>query len=221
MITSQGNSKQVYKIEIVNHFYMISMKSLPSKPGRWHSTSIQGTRRNTSECRGLRRPEMYRDFKVVEEPRIFAIGCIGALLVSCTTISTSALAEEPEIIPGLDQPTTELVDQGSSIEQELDPNRSPDMRAEQDVVVKGEQKSTKRKGRIRELEEIKAELAKKELELLSKENALLEKEQNMLVLRQELEIERNIRALITKEKEQAEEEAALAMGLCTGSTMLP
>ena len=93
------------------------------------------------------------------------------------------------------------------------------MRAVQDS--KGEQKSTKRKGRIRELEEIKAELAKKELELLSKENALLEKEQNMLVLRQELEIERNIRALITKQKEQAEEEAALAMGLCTGSTMLP
>ena len=84
-----------------------------------------------------------------------------------------------------------------------------------------ETKSSKRKGRIRELEEIKAELAKKELELLSKENALLEKEQSMLVLRQELEIEKNLRALITKEKEQAEEEAALAMGLCTGSTMLP
>lgn len=89
------------------------------------------------------------------------------------------------------------------------------------LEVQQETKSSKRKGRIRELEEIKAELAKKELELLSKENALLEKEQNMLVLRQELEIEKNLRALITKEKEQAEEEAALAMGLCTGSTMLP
>lgn len=75
-------------------------------------------------------------------------------------------------------------------------------------------KVSKKRGRIRELEEIKAQLAQKELELMSKENALLEKEQSMLVLRQELEIERNLRALITKEKEQAEEEAALAMGLC-------
>jgi len=149
---------------------------------------------------------------------MFAVSCIGALIVS-NAISGSAVAEEIEILPGLDQPTTELVDQSTSSERESNLNPSPDMRAVQDS--KGEQKSTKRKGRIRELEEIKAELAKKELELLSKENALLEKEQNMLVLRQELEIERNIRALITKQKEQAEEEAALAMGLCTGSTMLP
>lgn len=37
----------------------------------------------------------------------------------------------------------------------------------------------------------------------------------------QLEIEKKLRTLLTKEKEKAEEEAALAMGLCTGSSMLP
>lgn len=37
----------------------------------------------------------------------------------------------------------------------------------------------------------------------------------------QLEIERKLRALLTKDKEKAEEEAALAFGLCTGTSMLP
>ena len=82
-------------------------------------------------------------------------------------------------------------------------------------------KPMSRRGRIKELEDIKAQLAVKELELLSKENALLEKEQSISVLRQELEIERKLRDLIIKEKEDAEEEALLSKSLCTGSTMLP
>jgi len=77
------------------------------------------------------------------------------------------------------------------------------------------------KGRIRELEEIRAELAEKELVLLEKEQELLDREQTVMVLREELEIERKLRTLLTKEKEKAEEEAALAMGLCTGGSMLP
>lgn len=79
----------------------------------------------------------------------------------------------------------------------------------------------KGRGRIRELEEIRAELAEKEIVLLQKEAELLEKDQTVMVLRQELEIERKLRSLLTKEKEKAEEEAALAMGLCSGATMLP
>lgn len=39
--------------------------------------------------------------------------------------------------------------------------------------------------------------------------------------RSQLEVERKLRALLTKEKERAEEEAALAMGLCTGGMMFP
>lgn len=37
----------------------------------------------------------------------------------------------------------------------------------------------------------------------------------------QLEVERKLRALLTKEKERAEEESALAMGLCTGGLMFP
>ena len=37
-----------------------------------------------------------------------------------------------------------------------------------------------------------------------------------------LDIEKKLRSLLTKEKEKAEEQAALAMGLCaTGGSMLP
>ena len=82
-------------------------------------------------------------------------------------------------------------------------------------------KPLSRKSRIKELEDIKAQLAVKELELMSKENALLEKEQSISVLQAELEIERKLRDLIIKEKEEAEEEALLSKSLCTGSTMLP
>ena len=37
----------------------------------------------------------------------------------------------------------------------------------------------------------------------------------------QLELERRLRALLTKEKEKAEEEASLAMGMCIGTSMLP
>ncbi|CAK0787497.1 hypothetical protein CVIRNUC_010717 [Coccomyxa viridis] len=84
-----------------------------------------------------------------------------------------------------------------------------------------ERRKTRRrkKGRIRELEEIRAELAEKELVLLGKEQELLEKDQSVQVLREELDLERKLRTLLTKEKEKAEEEAALAMGLCTGGSI--
>lgn len=187
-------------------------------------TRTQGTRGSDHQDRILKCKQFHRDLNDVEDIQTFVIGCMGALVVS-NMIAGSALAEETETIGGLDRAPTENLDQEAPTSNDqafiVDMNASPDAKVELDAGVKSDQKSNKRKGRIRELEEIKAELAKKELELLSKENALLEKEQSMLVLRQELEIERNIRALITKEKEQAEEEAALAMGLCTGSTMLP
>ncbi|CAL8460522.1 g51 [Coccomyxa elongata] len=77
----------------------------------------------------------------------------------------------------------------------------------------------RKKGRIRELEEIRAELAEKELVLLSKEQELLEKDQTVAVLREELELEKKLRTLLTKEKEKAEEQSALALGLCTGGSI--
>lgn len=98
---------------------------------------------------------------------------------------------------------------------------SPETKETQETQETQPKKPLSRRGRIKELEDIKAQLAVKELELLSKENALFEKEQSISVLRQELEIERKLRDLIIKEKEDAEEEALLSKSLCTGSTMLP
>lgn len=37
----------------------------------------------------------------------------------------------------------------------------------------------------------------------------------------QLDLERRLRGLLTKEKDKAEEQAALAMGLCTGAFSLP
>lgn len=82
-------------------------------------------------------------------------------------------------------------------------------------------KTRKGSGRLVELEEIRTQLVEKQLILLEKEAELLQKEQTVIVLQEELDLERKLRALLTKEKEKAEEEAALAMGLCTGGAMLP
>ncbi|PNH10209.1 hypothetical protein TSOC_003101 [Tetrabaena socialis] len=76
-------------------------------------------------------------------------------------------------------------------------------------------------GRLRELEEIRFELAEKELALLEKEKTLLAQEQTLAVMTEELEVERKLRALLTREKDRADEEAALAMGLCTGGFVFP
>ncbi|GMH35177.1 hypothetical protein BSKO_03045 [Bryopsis sp. KO-2023] len=92
---------------------------------------------------------------------------------------------------------------------------------EEEIRRRNQQKASGRRGRIRELEETRAELAEKQITLLLKEKELLEKEQTLRVLREELELERKLRALLTKEKEKAEEEAALAMGLCSGANLLP
>ncbi|KAG2491139.1 hypothetical protein HYH03_010581 [Edaphochlamys debaryana] len=92
------------------------------------------------------------------------------------------------------------------------------------LMLEEEERRKRRKksqGRLRELEEIRIELAEKELALLEKEKALLAKEQTLAVLTEELEVERKLRALLTKEKERAEEEAALAMGLCMGGFSMP
>lgn len=78
-----------------------------------------------------------------------------------------------------------------------------------------------RRSRIKELEDTRLELAEKQLKLIDREKELLDKDQTVSTLREELDLERKLRALLTKEKDKAEEEAALAMGLCTGAFTLP
>ncbi|KAG7672529.1 hypothetical protein NADE_001651 [Nannochloris sp. 'desiccata'] len=113
-------------------------------------------------------------------------------------------------------PSSSKVPKGST---ELSEEAAKKLSAEQEERKRGRKKG---KGRIRELQEIRAELAEKELVLLEKQQELLEKEQTVMVLREELEIERKLRALLSKQVKKAEEEAALAMGLCgVGGSMLP
>ncbi|KAK9809966.1 hypothetical protein WJX72_002744 [[Myrmecia] bisecta] len=100
------------------------------------------------------------------------------------------------------------------------PAAAPD-KAKPGAPVDEADRRRRKKGRIRELQELRTELAEKEGVLLSKEEELLDRDQTVVVLREELDLERKLRALLTKEKEKAEEEAALAMGLCAGGSMLP
>lgn len=81
-------------------------------------------------------------------------------------------------------------------------------------------KKPSKKTRIRYLQEMREELAEKEEMLLEKQKELLQKDQNLAVLQEELELERKIRALLTKEKEKAVEEAQLAIGLCSQTPLM-
>ena len=86
-----------------------------------------------------------------------------------------------------------------------------------------EQKERKmfKKGRIRELQDMREQLAETELKLLQQQVELERSEQSVEVLLEELELERKLRGLLTKEKEKAVEEASLALGLCSQGTLLP
>lgn len=235
---SSCGTKQVNTIYVVKHLKEGKHLMSPAHVGKSAATPLRVGHVHCSRCSRKanfvqQKTARYRDLQNLqdvnhdEKARDFAIACVGALLLSNAIVSSASASLEVDGSAS-DSIMIEMVEQNignessrSAENYDINMKSSPDVIVDQKAGVKPDTKSSKRKGRIRELEEIKAELAKKELELLSKENALLEKEQSVLVLRQELEIERNIRALITKEKEQAEEEAALAMGLCTGSTMLP
>ncbi|KAJ9524484.1 hypothetical protein QJQ45_019554 [Haematococcus lacustris] len=156
--------------------------------------------------------------------------------VACTGVwhrsTKPAFAEQPAVDGTVLQPSTNASPAAPPNPQPtpptatavpLDSNSLSDEAVKQLLADEEEKRKLRRrsKGRIRELTEIRAELAEKELILLEKEQELLERDQTLTVLKEELELERKLRALLTKEKEKAEEEAALAMGLCTGSAMLP
>ena len=101
------------------------------------------------------------------------------------------------------------------------------MRAEEEDAERKfrdvEQKERKvfKKGRIRELQDMREQLAETELKLLQQQVELERSEQSVEVLLEELELERKLRGLLTKEKEKAVEEASLALGLCSQGTLLP
>ena len=90
-----------------------------------------------------------------------------------------------------------------------------------DVVQEERGLFKKGKGRIRELQDMREQLAETELKLMQQQVELDRSEQSVEVLLEELELERKLRGLLTKEKEKAVEEASLALGLCSQGTLLP
>ncbi|KAK3267452.1 hypothetical protein CYMTET_23993 [Cymbomonas tetramitiformis] len=84
------------------------------------------------------------------------------------------------------------------------------------------EKAKKKKGpktRIQELREVREQLSLQRRELLEREQELESKEQTLQILQEELALEKKLRGLLTKEKQDAVEEARLAMGLC--AQMIP
>lgn len=71
-----------------------------------------------------------------------------------------------------------------------------------------------RRGRMKQLVDLREELAERELELESKENELLNRDQTVQVLQQELELKTKLYELMKTERDKAIEESKLASGLC-------
>ena len=71
-----------------------------------------------------------------------------------------------------------------------------------------------RRGKMKQLQELRSELEIKELELQAAANDLQKSDQTVQVLQQELELKNKLLDLMRKERDKAIEEAQLASGLC-------
>jgi hypothetical protein len=71
-----------------------------------------------------------------------------------------------------------------------------------------------RRGKMKQLQELRSELEIKELELQAAANDLQKSDQTVQVLQQELELKNKLLDLMRKDRDKAIEEAQLASGLC-------
>ena len=94
------------------------------------------------------------------------------------------------------------------------PSVAADARPPKEEQKAEEGKKTDRRGRMRELQDLRSELEIKELELESKENELQKSDQTVQVLQQELELKTKLYELMKTERDKAIEESKLASGLC-------
>jgi len=80
----------------------------------------------------------------------------------------------------------------------------------------GEKEKSKpdRRGKMKQLQDLRSELEIKELELQAAANDLQKSDQTVQVLQQELELKNKLLDLMRKERDKAIEEAQLASGLC-------
>ena len=105
----------------------------------------------------------------------------------------------------------EANDEAASAEASRARFRAPPPKEEQKAE---EGKKTDRRGRMRELQDLRSELEIKELELEGTENELQKSDQTVQVLQQELELKTKLYELMKTERDKAIEESKLASGLC-------
>ena len=145
---------------------------------------------------------------------------VGALAVCAVCAATvgggveCALADDADAVDGVDDA------RGAPVAEEATttaaaataaPSVAPSPKEEQKAE---EGKKTDRRGRMRELQDLRSELEIKELELEGTANELQKSDQTVQVLQQELELKTKLYELMKTERDKAIEESKLASGLC-------
>lgn len=145
---------------------------------------------------------------------------VGALAVGAVCAATvgggvgCALADDADAVDGVDDargaPVAEEATTTTAAATSA-PSVAPSPKEEQKAE---EGKKTDRRGRMRELQDLRSELEIKELELEGTENELQKSDQTVQVLQQELELKTKLYELMKTERDKAIEESKLASGLC-------
>ena len=146
---------------------------------------------------------------------------VGALAVCAVCAATvgggvgCALADDADAVDGVDDargaPVVEEATTTTAAAATAAPSVAPPPKEEQKAE---EGKKTDRRGRMRELQDLRSELEIKELELEGTENELQKSDQTVQVLQQELELKTKLYELMKTERDKAIEESKLASGLC-------
>ena len=145
---------------------------------------------------------------------------VGALAVGAVCAATvgggvgCALADDADAVDGVDDARgAPVVEEATTTAAAATaaPSVAPPPKEEQKAE---EGKKTDRRGRMRELQDLRSELEIKELELEGTENELQKSDQTVQVLQQELELKTKLYELMKTERDKAIEESKLASGLC-------
>jgi len=148
---------------------------------------------------------------------------VGALAVAlCATTAGGgverALADDAVVVKVSEDargaPVVVVVEEEATTATATAPSVSVDARPPKEEQKAEDGKKTDRRGRMRELQDLRSELEIKELELESKENELQKSDQTVQVLQQELELKTKLYELMKTERDKAIEESKLASGLC-------
>lgn len=147
--------------------------------------------------------------------RTCMLSALAGALVGLTSRTMPANAEEAPVAVVPEAPTAPP-EGGSTpppaqLEQAPEEGAAP---AAADKEPTKEDKSSKGRGRLKELESLKTELAEKEIGVQEKEIEMLKRDQTLAVLQEELELAKKLNSLLKKDRDRAIEEAKLSIGLC-------